>query len=353
MLTQTFVETMLMPSENKVRIFFATIIIIFSFNVHGFDGIFHKIACYNEWPSYSQEDIDGYNFGLKIQKAFKNKDLELLLDLIDYELDSGPRINSINKVEFDDLFSKDYVEEVLNEKPSCKRHSWRGWMLGNGKIWYKTFYYDYSKNDTTFFSINAINSANNIERQDLLSGGWYYQGKLLHPETFVKGSMSGDFFEDIVKQKNITNTKDFYSNPGKYLGKEITLDEPIETSWGDKMPFAVPTDYLVDKNPNNGDYNSENEPCAKFNETSKGMTCYSLMAEIPLELCNKLAPNTSLECKESYLIYVGDWGGGSLGFQYVSAIYGIFEKDDKSYVAPLKYIGNFNNGLNYLDTLEN
>ena len=83
------------------------------------------------------------------------------------------------------------------------------------------------------------------------------------------------------------------------------------------------------------------------------MTCYSLMAEIPLELCNKLAPNTSLECKESYLIYVGDWGGGSLGFQYISAIYGIFKKDDKSYVAPLKYIGNFNNGLNYLDTLAN
>jgi hypothetical protein len=332
---------------------FLTIPILLSLNAYGFDNFEHKKECIGKYSSYSQEDIDGYNFGLKIQKAFKNKDLELLLDLIKLELDTGPRINRINQVKFNDLFSEEYTNDVLSEKPSCKRNSWRGWMLADGRIWYKQFYYDYSNDDSTFFSIHALNSANNIERQDFILGGWYYQDKLIHPETFTKMSISGDFFEEIVDQKNITNAEDFYSNPGKYVGKDIGLDEFIKTSWADKkIPFSVPTDYIVNKNPNNGENNSKNQPCAKLYEDSRGETCYSLLAEIPLELCNNLAPNINLECKQSYLIYLGDWGGGSLGFQYESAIYGIFEKNNKAYVTPLKYIGNLNNGLNYLDAIE-
>lgn len=331
------------------------LILMFFLSSDAFAWGSHEEECENN-PAikYKQEDIDGYNFALKIHQALQAQNLDLLLDLFGgQELADGPRISQIKKAEFSDLFEQDYVDAILDEKPPCRKFNYEGWMLNNGKIWFKSFYYDFQKDDSTFIAMNVLRGVNDIETLDLLSGGWFHKEKLIHPETFITMSMSGDFFQDIAEQKKITDAKNFYTNPGQYYGSKIKLSEQMKNSWnGSDLLLSVPIEYFNDKDSSNGEYNSDLEPCAKFNEGSRGETCYSLVAEIPLSHCQQLAPNTDAECVESYMVYVGDWGGGSFGFDYTAAIYALFKQDNNFFMAPLKYLGHYNSGLNYLDTLQ-
>ena len=48
---------------------------------------------------YKKEDIDGYNFALKIHQALQAQNLDLLLDLFGgQELVDGPRISKIKNI---------------------------------------------------------------------------------------------------------------------------------------------------------------------------------------------------------------------------------------------------------------
>ena len=88
---------------------------------------------------------------------------------------------------------------------------------------------------------------------------------------------------------------------------------------------------------------------------------YKIIGEVTTEHCMELAPNLNGICKQSYALWVGDWHGGSIGYQFEADIYGLFELENgKEYIIPLKYFprdyskpGGFTRAeaLDYLESL--
>ena len=76
------------------------------------------------------------------------------------------------------------------------------------------------------------------------------------------------------------------------------------------------------------------------------------MSKIPLKKCNKLAPHINGKCEESFLISVGDYSGGSMGWDMNYNIYGLFSfKDNRKFIIPLKNFRKKNDAVNYMKTI--
>ena len=88
----------------------------------------------HSWGDYYSPD-EAYLFGIKIQKLVLSKDLEGLSKLID-ETGSYPhRVETLLSRSFDEHFHQEWIDTVLQE-PECRPIGWRGFLLGNGRIWY-------------------------------------------------------------------------------------------------------------------------------------------------------------------------------------------------------------------------
>lgn len=93
-----------------------------------------------------------YTFGLEIQTIIKEKNIAALFSFIKGELLNGPnKAYSLDKP-FDQIFPETWQLEILKEKPPCTPVGWRGFMLGNGFLWY-----DGDVNNHNKFYISAIN----------------------------------------------------------------------------------------------------------------------------------------------------------------------------------------------------
>ena len=67
-------------------------------------------------------------------------------------------------------------------------------------------------------------------------------------------------------------------------------------------------------------------------------------------LCSKLTPNLNLPCESSYLIWVGENHGGSMGWHSAIGIFGLFKDDQGEHmVVPLKFFSSKNAGLNFIE----
>lgn len=79
-----------------------------------------------------------YEFGLKIQKAVQNKDLEAIKTMIKYPM-YGKKITKsyLDNKTFDQVFTKRDRDLILEVKVECQSVGIdRGFMLGAGTIWY-------------------------------------------------------------------------------------------------------------------------------------------------------------------------------------------------------------------------
>ena len=66
--------------------------------------------------------------------------------------------------------------------------------------------------------------------------------------------------------------------------------------------------------------------------------------------CSDLAPNIGVSCNKGYLIGVGDYSGGSMGWDMSYGVYGFFDLPNFGpSIVPLKFFQNKNEGLNFLD----
>jgi uncharacterized protein len=84
-----------------------------------------------------RKDFLAYKFGIKIQQAFREKNLSSLFNyMINEELKSGPRKKDVIGKSFDEVFTDRTKELILSEEPSCSTVGYRGYMLGSGKVWY-------------------------------------------------------------------------------------------------------------------------------------------------------------------------------------------------------------------------
>jgi len=194
----------------------------------------------------------------------------------------------------------------------------------------------------------CISAKNHLFRSE---GRWRHNDITLPYESFVTEWWSGDNFDEFYKYDV---GDDFRESPGKYFGKEIPTLEGIVPSWdsNDMVYISVPLDTLdYDKknetnyqdylrNPstekirlkNYGDYFKTSEP--HFLETY-----YTKIGDIDQDTCSKLAPNIKGTCIESHIVYLQEYGGGSMGPTTSIGIFGLFQLDNgKEYMVPLKYL---------------
>jgi hypothetical protein len=176
--------------------------------------------------------------------------------------------------------------------------------------------------------------------------------------------MSGDNYEEFADKFAISNYKDFSKNPGKYLGKKIPNLEPITASWNKKIYLAASMNQCFKGNLRGGGIVDRIDVDIKINKNSiqnkicsSKFSCteyeYTLLSKIPLKKCKKLAPHITGKCEKSFLISVGDYSGGSMGWDMSYNIYGLFSlNDNRKFIIPLKNFRKKNDAVNYVKTIK-
>ena len=171
--------------------------------------------------------------------------------------------------------------------------------------------------------------------------GWEYNSQILHPYCFIKEWYSSDNFQAYYEHytgviENYYHTKnyeDFSKNTGLFFGSTITSYSPIKSSWDESIELAVSTESCANKNSVNLDIT--NQKVSASNDRDDYY--YEILASVSIDLCHKLAPNIIGTCKESYVLKVADWGGGSMGHTSKFIVYGLFDiTGDENYIIPLK-----------------
>ena len=296
----------------------------------------------------NQEDEQAYEFGLLVQNLVKKKNTIDLFNLIDGELDNGPRRSFALSKSFDEIFDPQWRQEILNDEPSCSPAGWRGYFLGNGLLWYTYFGEEI---DTQNLKIYAINGA----KQEMFSTliGWKVDDHFLHPICF-KSNWFDDEFNIFTKHFRITDSKDFLRNPGKYLGREVDEYAPIPTDWcEDNDCPKVSLGTSIEKCLGNvANLEFDQELATTIEETKYYPSYsigYSIIKNVAQKTCVLLAPNIKSPCLGSYFVSSWEDFGGSMGRLYSYGIHGLFDlpKVGKQ-IIPLRYFDSRNEGLNFL-----
>ena len=291
------------------------------------------------WDDYYSPE-EAFEFGKKIQKLFEDKNIVGLFDLVDGELQYGPRRAYALNRKFDEIFDKDFVNAVLKDPPSCSPVGWRGFMLGRGEVWFNKI-----DGQWEIFSIHGNQEQNNLKKV-----GWKIDDIVLHPKCFTRVWMSGDNFEEFADYFKISDYEDFSNNPGKYYYTKINDFNPIKPSWcSNHNCEKISIVNAINKcTPNNFVF-EEDEGSILINEDGI-QYIYKVVKDVKIEKCNKLSKNFKTKCIEAFLVKVGDYSGGSMGWDISYGIYGLYNIDGlgKS-VVPLKYFSSKNKALNFFD----
>ncbi len=294
-----------------------------------------------------------YRFAALIQRYVAERDLAGLFSLVDGELGSGPRRRVVEWYTFDEVFSESWRNAVLADEPPCDPVGYRGFMLAQGRIWF-----DKRGASRDTWRIIAINGAT-IEDRAMTppEPAWRVDGKVLSPQCFVKIWMSYDNFEAYEERYGITDTEDFRSHTGRYFGREIDRLEPIEMRWGnEKIPLAVFVDTCASNGPTEaltiGPDGVSRRVCGEDDGRACAEDRYQRLAALPEGACRQLAPDMPGQCESAYLVQVGDYSGGSMGWDYAYNVYGLFRLDNgRKVIVPLVNFGKKNDALNFVESL--
>ena len=318
-----------------------------------------------EYKSYAKE---GYKFGRKIQKLVFRKDLEgIYNNVLNEELRNGPRKAFVKDKNFDEIFPNEWSSKIVSSKLPCGPVGWRGFMLSNGKIWF-------DRNRSGDWSIVSINQANQEEFKDKNISGWITEKGLIHPTCFPRiGYYKTPKLNKFAKKFNINNERDFKSSPGKYIGKTIPLGHKfvpnnineennnrilsITKNLNNCFNFSLNKGFSKNRTKttdtisiDNIIYQTGNEQNVyKNNRDHLLKVHYRVFEKVELSKCNKLAPQLTSECRDSYLIKLGYHSGGTAGWLGFYYIFGIFEDENKEeHIVPLRIFSNRNLALNEL-----
>ena len=298
------------------------------------------------WGNY-YDPQEAYSFGQQVQNRVKKRDLAGIFLLVDGELGNGPRKKYVAEKSFEEIFDEVWVNGVISNKPECSPVGWRGFMLGNGRIWYKL-------TENGQWSISSINGAVQ-ETTKTLSVGWEFNGNLLHPFCFSRPSMRDGNFQEFADLFGIRDFKNFSRAPGKLFGTKITDFEPIKPSWcldTGKCEKISLINAINQCSPKIFEFENSGEHI-RLKVSDEGYDVehsYVTLREFDAEKCSELAPNIAAKCLESFLVEVGDYSGGSMGWDVSHGIYGLFDLPSIGRsIVPLLFFGNKNYALNYLD----
>ena len=297
------------------------------------------------WQNY-YAPTDAYAFGVKIQNLVSNKDLSGIFSLVQGELQNGPRKQSVTNKTFKEVFNEEWIEQVLADNAPCSPVGWRGFMLGRGSIWYNKI-----DSGWTILSING--AAPETDDNPLL--GWNINKRIIHPFCFNRPWMSGDNFEEFADVFGIKKLGQFFKDPGHFMGSSISNFAPIRPSWCqndgvcEKISLAA---QIGQCSPEKFDF-EDRDGDVWIKHSSDGYDIeysYRILGPISNKRCSDLAPNIGVSCNKGYLISVGDYSGGSMGWDISYGVYGFFDLPNFGpSVVPLKFFSNKNEGLNFLD----
>lgn len=275
------------------------------------------------------EAAEAHSLGLKIQDAVRARDLSAFFALVDGELQRGPRRREVEGKSFAEVFPESWRGAVLAAAPNCAPVGGRGYMLGQGQVWYRP--------DGVF----AVNGWLALEAPTMLEG-WRFDGNLLPPSCFVYQSLSGDVFEGFAHQFSIANSRsdpafaDFERNPGRHFGGLLrSFDIGGSSLW---------------RHVHNCVKDSEQLTVEGSTVISKDGERYAVLANVPRKLCQDLAPDLPDECLQSHLLHRFSLTDGSLGYYGVYGIYGLFRMEDGARIVfPLRYFDSESLAKNFLD----
>ena len=96
---------------------------------------------------------EAHDFGRKIQALIAKKDIQGIYKnvLID-EFENGPRREFIKNKSFDEIFPKEWVNNVITAEIDCDSIGWRGFMISHGLIWF-------NRMESGKWTIKSINSS--------------------------------------------------------------------------------------------------------------------------------------------------------------------------------------------------
>ena len=296
-----------------------------------------------------------YEFGHTVQRAVERRDLDALFAHVDGELANGPRRRFVRDKRFDDIFPDSWRQAVIADEPACEEPGWRGYMLGNGRVWY-----DFASNadDLHIFSINGA-EVKPVASPDI---GWRVDDALVPPQCFAKIWMSADNYEAFEDRFAIADHADFRAHPGRYFGREIGSLDPIDAPWGgEKVALARSLAACFAQTGSTGPNTTHTAPVVET-DTVSSRSCdsagyctdcaYRLLAPIPPAKCQKLAPHLPGVCEDANLVRIGDYGGGTIGWDVQAIIYGLFALEDgRRFVVPLANFPGENDARNFVDGL--
>jgi hypothetical protein len=289
---------------------------------------------------------EAHAFGSKIQKLIMDKDLPGIFSLVRGELKNGPRKKFIAQKTFKEIFDDEWVKQVLAGEAPCSPAGSRGFMLGNGLV-----HYDKLDGQWTIFSINGAQQ----ETLDNQLPGWTINEQVVHPFCFNRPWLSGDNFQEFAKVFKIKKVGQFFNDPGLFMGGEISNFSPIKPSWcsNDNECKQISLVSQLDQCTQKGFDFKNQDGQVLVEDSSNGYKIeysYKVLAPVGNNTCSKLAPNIGAKCRKAYLISVGDYSGGSMGWDISYGIYGLFDLPNFGpSIVPLKFFQNKNEALNFLD----
>lgn len=311
----------------------------------------------NFWNYYDPDDA--YEFGLKIQKIFEDRDSDELLKIMDEELASGPRRSVIANNKFEEVFSANLVEEILANQAPCSPIGWRGFTIGNGLIWFNVDENGFWR----IFSINGVVDENNINPNPY----WRVNRKIVHPVCFVKPLISGDNFEEIADVNNIVELSILFEKPGLLYGDKISQFNEFLPSWcsNGQNCNKISIAKKINNCPEVKQFNYDQVKVWQFQSTKTQLNgiyqkrfeqdveeefYYSVLMDLDLDVCQFLAPNFNHKCEKLSLIEVGDYAGGSFGWHFSYGIYGLYDLPEQGRtILPLMFFPTKNHALNFVE----
>ena len=309
-------------------------------------------------------DEHALNFAEQVKQIIKDKDLGSLIAKIDGELEIGPRVKAMQKLQFDDLFSLSWQQAIIESPSPCQKFSYSQpfYMLGNGNIWFRE-----SEDGFSIFTMNNTNTIpSHISHLQELPIAWKYNKQTLPASCFVYEHFSSDNYKSILHHYGISSLTHFRTSPGLYLGKEISSLNSIQEYGYNYIIVGELQKCFLGKIFNSIEFDQPIQQDTKEDKTTRLITTsviqeqddmlfpptsYRLIKPVSQKTCETLAPHLIDTCHSAYFLTIIEESSGSIGANIQHTIYGLFQpKNTPPYLAPLKSFHSVNEGLNFLDT---
>ena len=303
-------------------------------------------------PNYGYERQKVHDFGRLIQKLFVKKDLEGIYKIAGGDLNRGPRKKYALEKGFDYVFPEEFVRKIISSEVSCDSVGWRGFMIGDGEIWY---YLKADSSNKKFLKDQFILGAVNSPNQEVFENpkkliGWETKKGIISPVCFHRwGGGERSYIASFQKFLKLKDQKILNRHPGVFIGREFPLGSQFKgdihnLSFTSKMENCYSEVVLV-----SGRIYQKNLPRLSKGSKRRSGTNYKILEKLDKATCQSFAPNLKARCKEGYLLRIGYDTTGSIGPFVMYNTYGIFEDSNGAdHMVPLKYSYTKNGALNYL-----